>query len=112
MCDSPATPQVEECSITFNAKISSVTQTQTFSNATASVSGSASGTFAGIHASLSASYSNQETQQHSNSEQREFSMAIYVHAQQAALPPGTAKLLSILEEAVITSILESTGQIA
>ena len=101
--------QISECSITFNAKISSVTTASTTSNSTVDLAAKAGGTYAGVTASLSASFSAQETKANSNSEQREFSMNIYVHASQAPLPAGTAKLLSILEEAVIISIKQQAG---
>lgn len=101
--------RVQEVTVNFNAKISSVTSASTTSNTTSSVVGSLSAHVGGFSASMTASYSNQVSEANSNTEQREFSMSIYVHASQAELPAGTAKLLSILEEAIMISLRSANG---
>ena len=49
---------------------------------------------------FSSSVSTKTSRTFSNTEQREFSMEIYVRAEQEQMPAGMAKVLGILEEAI------------
>ena len=99
--------QIVECSIAFNARISGVSQSEIAVDTDTSTSKSSSSSFSlfGFSTSTSASsfYSSQKTTQGSNTEQREFSMAVTVHAVQDEAPKGMLKLLSTLEEAIHVS---------
>lgn len=96
--------QVEECSIKFNAKISSMTQSATNSSAilgtNAATAASAGGSQFYTASSYSAAFSSQNTARSSNTEQREFSLEVYVRARQADMPGGMAKILSMLEDSI------------
>ena len=93
--------QIQECTITFNAKISSVANSENALDVTAGGSLTASGGYGAFSASLTASFSVQKTEKNSNSEQREFSMQVYVRAVQDEMPAGMAKLLGVLEDAIL-----------
>jgi hypothetical protein len=51
---------------------------------------------------VTASFSATSTSERTGSEQREFSLRVYVKARQAAIPSGIAKMLEILEQATLT----------
>ena len=111
-CVTPTAPpslQVDEVTVNFNAKISSVTQSNSTAASSMSTEGSASASFGGINTHLQASYSNQQTEQDRNTEQREFSMAIYVKAVQDAMPAGMQKIMSVLEDAVLITLNKYAG---
>lgn len=93
----------------FNAKINSVTSSSTDISSLTKQQSSVSGGFGSLFsASMSASYSNQLTVANSNTEQREFSMSIYVRAVQDTMPQGMQRILSVLEEAIIIGLKKQT----
>ena len=96
--------QVAACEIEFNAKISSVTASETSSDTKIGVDASVSASFMGFSASVKTSYSSQKTEKNSNSEQREFSMRVFVKAVQEEIPAGLKKILDILEQAILISL--------
>jgi hypothetical protein len=88
--------QVEECTIEFNSKIDSIQATAVSDTAVVGARASAWSS----SAAFNAEFSNQKSNRGSNSEQREFSMKVLVRAVQAEMPPGTQRLLEMLEDAI------------
>ena len=93
--------QIEECTIEFNAKISSVTSQDSSSLTKYGVSVEAKGSFFGSSIGIKASYSSEKSQKNSNTENREFSMRVFVKAVQDDMPTGMRKILDILEQAIL-----------
>ena len=93
--------QIKQCTIEFNAKINSVTASE--STSMTSNAGSSGGGFNFWFAASSSrsSYSNQKTEKNSNKEEREFSMRIVIKAKQDEMPVGLKKVLDMLEEAIM-----------
>jgi hypothetical protein len=96
--------QIEECTIDFNAKITSVTKSSSDIAMQQSLTTSASGGFIFGSASMTASFSAQQRFKNSNEENREFSMHVYVRAKQTEMPAGMAKILGVLEEAILITL--------
>jgi hypothetical protein len=92
--------QIEEITISFNAKIQSTTLTSTTSNVASSVAYSDRWNWWIFSGGFSCSYSNQEAKKNTNNEEREFSMSVELKAVQDDMPPGMARVLDILEEAI------------
>jgi Protein of unknown function (DUF2589) len=95
--------QISEMTITFNAKINSVTSSSTVSSSQFSTSSSSSSGFCFFvcrSSSFTSSYSSQQTNRNSNKEEREFSLSVFVRAVQDDMPSGMEKILDILEEAI------------
>lgn len=96
--------QIEECTVNFNAKISSLSQSsiasQSSKSSTSSFSAALSLPGFSISTSATSTFSNQVTAANSNTEQRAFSISVYVKSVQDALPNGVTKILSILEDAI------------
>ncbi len=80
----------------FNAQVNSVNTRESSSDLKLSVA--ASGGFGPVR--FSGSFSAQRSARSSTSEERTFSMNIYVKVSQAPLPAGLERLLDILEEAM------------
>jgi hypothetical protein len=60
---------------------------------------------AGVFAvSMSASFGIQTKLANSNEEKREFSMRVFVKARQPELPVGMARLIGVLEEAILIDV--------
>jgi hypothetical protein len=95
---------VDECTITFNAKLTSVTLRSTDTDTSLGVEASGGGTFGPVTAEFKAKFSTQLTTSDSNKEEREFSMKIFVRAVQDEMPSGLARILSILEQAVLIDV--------
>ena len=108
--------------LSFSAKISSVTSHSLTDTTTIGAGGSGTGTpqSAGgsgsgtdgpsgtpvkASASLAGSFANKKTSANSNTENREFSLTINVHAVQDAMPAGMAKVLAIFEECILRSVV-------
>ncbi len=93
-----------ECSIEFNAKISTLSSTDVLSGSSSATGSSASSFQAGsayrTSAIMTGAVSNQLESKISNTEQREFSMNVKVRATQAEMPAGMKRVLSELEEAI------------
>ena len=95
--------QISEMTITFNAKINSVTTASTVQASQFSTSSSSSSGFCFFvckSSSFTSSYSSQETKKSSSKEEREFSLSVFVRAVQDDMPSGMEKILDILEEAI------------
>jgi hypothetical protein len=88
-----ALPQVDECTIQFNAKINSATTSS--SSYGVNVNAEYRAWIFNAQFSASAKYAN------SDSEQREFSIEISVKAKQAPMPEGLKRVFDILEQSVI-----------
>jgi hypothetical protein len=54
----------------------------------------------GSSAALTASFANKQTARSSNTEEREFSMKVFVKAVQADMPEGTQRLIDALVDAI------------
>jgi hypothetical protein len=96
--------QIELAEVEFNAKISSVTMQESTTDTKIGVELSASGGFGAYSASLTASFSHQQTSKNSNTEQREYSMRVYVRAVQDDMPAGMKKILDVLEQAILITL--------
>jgi Protein of unknown function (DUF2589) len=94
--------RVKSCVIQFNAKVSSVQRQSIESKSTYSKSSSRSSWWSS--SSLKTSVSSQTENKYSNTEAREFSMMVRVEAVQDEMPGGLAKVLSILEEAILKGV--------
>ena len=57
-----------------------------------------------VKVGLKASFSHQQTQKNSNTEQREYSMRVYVQAVQDDMPAGMKKILDVLEQAILITL--------
>jgi hypothetical protein len=92
--------QIEEATVEFNAKINSVTSSE--SSTSRSLSTEVSGTVKAwfVSASFKSSFSTTSQSKNSNVESREYSMRIFVKARQAPMPEGLKKILDILQEAI------------
>lgn len=92
--------RVEETRIDFNAKITSTTESTTASSHELNTSLSAKAAWKVVSAEMKASYAYKRTTSSGHKEERTYSMAVHVRAVQDELPAGTARLLSILENAI------------
>ena len=54
--------------------------------------------------SLKSSFSHQMTSKNSNTEQREYSMRVYVRAVQDDMPAGMRRILDVLEQAILITL--------
>ena len=88
--------------MSFNARVS--TMSQTAKSVRTDASGSSSFSF--MHTSSSSSYSNQLSSDGTDSEKRTFSIGVSVQAVQDELPAGMAKVLSILEDSTRIALTE------
>ena len=73
-----------------------MTRAETASSAALGVKTGSNWNSWGSSASFSMTYANAQSARNSNTEQREFSMRVFVRATQADMPPGTQKLLDVL----------------
>jgi hypothetical protein len=94
--------QIEEATVEFNAKISSVTSSSTEQNTAYGVTVNAkySSFWSPVSVDLKASFSSTKQTKNSNVENREYSMRVLVTARQASIPEGLKRILDILEEAM------------
>ena len=94
--------QIEEATVEFNAKISSVTSSSTEQNTAYGVTVNAkySAFWSPVSVDLKASFSSTKQTKNSNVENREYSMRVLVTARQASIPEGMKRILDILEEAM------------
>ncbi len=90
--------------VEFNAKISSMTQTQTNTALSQGANYNAGYNVWIWSASYSSSFSNQVTAKNSNDEKREFSLSVEVKASQDDMPGGMKRVLDILEEAILSGL--------
>eukprot|EP00567_Pseudictyota_dubia_P010101 CAMPEP_0197460714 /NCGR_PEP_ID=MMETSP1175-20131217/54760_1 /TAXON_ID=1003142 /ORGANISM="Triceratium dubium, Strain CCMP147" /LENGTH=204 /DNA_ID=CAMNT_0042995863 /DNA_START=82 /DNA_END=696 /DNA_ORIENTATION=- len=95
--------QVDEATIEFNAKISSITKESTQKDTSFGLDVKAGYRGFGFSASLKASYSNKKQVRNSNEEKRDFSLRVFVKATQADMPEGMRRILDILTDSIITS---------
>jgi uncharacterized circularly permuted ATP-grasp superfamily protein len=95
--------QIEETTIKFNAKVSSTTRQET-------ISSSQSGWNLNQNnwwwwgAQSTASFSSQSTATRSNTEERQFSLTVFVRAVQDGMPGGMRRVLNLLEDGFITGV--------
>ena len=101
--------QIELAEVEFNAKISSVTTSESESTTKIGVDLDVSGQYKMVKVGLKASFSHQKTEKNSNSEQREYSMRVYVRAVQDEMPAGMRKILDVLEQAIIITTKAAVG---
>jgi hypothetical protein len=95
--------RIEEATIDFNAKITSMTSNSDVLTKKSSKGGKGgTGRFFSYFGSVSmkASSSTQRVSRNGSSENKTFTMAVHVRAVQDEMPAGMEKLLSILEDAV------------
>ncbi len=91
--------QITEATVEFNAKINSVTSSESSYSATTSREvGVSGGWFVSVN--YKSSFSSTTQSKNSNVETREYSMRIFVKARQAPIPEGLKKILDILAEAI------------
>ena len=102
-------PQIDEVTVDFNAKISSITTSENTSKSDTKIDSAVSGSPFGQSFSVKSSYSNQKTEKNTNSEQREFSMHVFVRASQAGMPAGMARILNVLEESIMQNSRSADG---
>ncbi len=91
---------VEQAEIEFNAKITSTRENSTASNFSGELEAGAGGNMWGMRANLQAKTAMQKKSQSSEKEQRSFDMRVLVRVRNADIPPGTERLLNILENAI------------
>lgn len=92
--------RVEETTIDFNAKITSTVESTTASSHDLNVALGVKGGWGPVSAELKVNYAYKRTTSSGTKEERTYSMAVHVRAVQDELPAGTARLLSILENAI------------
>jgi Protein of unknown function (DUF2589) len=96
--------RVKSAVIQFNAKISSVSKSEVATSTSISTQLSSGANVILASASMTASFSSQVSTNNSNEQKREYSMMVRVEAVQDEMPGGLAKVLSILEEAILKGI--------
>src|SRR5262245_45068429 len=89
--------RVEETTVDFNAKITSVQESTTASSHELNASLTAKGGWGPVSAELKVSYAFKKSTTESSKIERTYSMAVHVRAVQDELPAGTERLLNILE---------------
>lgn len=89
--------RVEETTVDFNAKITSVQESTTSTSHDLNASLSAKGGWGPVSAELKVSYAFKKSNTEGSKIERTYSMAVHVRAVQDELPAGTERLLSILE---------------
>ena len=95
--------RIEEATLDFNAKITSISQSSDSVTSKSSKSGGGrSGGFFSYFASASmnASTSTQRVSRTGNTENKTYTMSVHVRAVQDEMPAGMERLLGILEDAV------------
>lgn len=92
--------RVEETTIDFNAKITSVQESSTTSSHGLDTELKAKAGWGWGSASLKVNYSYKKSTSASSKTERTYSMAVHVRAVQDELPAGTERLLGILENAI------------
>ena len=92
--------RIEETTIDFNAKITSMQYRKSMSSHDLSAALSAKAGWGPFSAKLKTSYSFKKKNQSGSETNRTYSMAIHVRAVQDELPAGTERLLGILESAI------------
>ncbi len=83
--------QIEEATVEFNAKISSVTKAETSQSFTAKFENGGS---------FRTTFASQRQATNTNTEKRDYSMRILVKARQASVPEGLQRVMDILQEAI------------
>lgn len=92
--------RVEETTIDFNAKITSVQFSKTATSHSLDTSLSAKAGWGPFSAKLKVNYSYKKKSQRGSEINRTYSLAIHVRAVQDELPAGTERLLGILENVI------------
>ena len=92
--------RIEETTIDFNAKITSVQESSSTSSHGLDVELKAKAGWGWGSASLKVNYSYKKSTSASSKTERTYSMAVHVRAVQDELPAGTERLLSILENSI------------
>ncbi len=92
--------RVEETTIDFNAKITSVQESSSTSSHGLDTELKAKAGWGWGSASLKVNYSYKKSTSASSKTERTYSMAVHVRAVQDELPAGTERLLGILENAI------------
>ena len=93
--------QIEEATIEFNAKISSVQMSETDSSSSWGGSYGQSDSWGGWGYNFNCQWASQRTSQTKGEIKKSYSMNVKVHAVQDEMPAGMAKVLSLLEEAIV-----------
>ena len=91
---------VENAEIEFNAKITSTRENSMSSNFSGELDASATGNLWTMRASIQAKTAYQRTTSQSEQEQRTFDMRVAVKVRNADIPPGTERLLTVLENGI------------
>lgn len=91
---------VSYAEIEFNAKITSVTEDKTDSNFEQVVNGSAGGSWWFASARVNSKTSYQKKSAHTDREERSFDMHVRVEARNVDMPPGTERILNMLENVI------------
>ena len=89
--------RVEETTVDFNAKITSVQESTTSSSHDLNASLAAKGGWGPVSAELKVSYAFKKSTTEGSKVERTYSMAVHIRAVQDELPAGTERLLNILE---------------
>ncbi len=89
--------RIEETTIDFNAKITSVVESTTASSHELNTSLEVKAGWKPVSAKLKVNYSYQRSTSSSNKVERTYSLAVHVRAVQDEIPAGTERLLGILE---------------
>lgn len=97
--------RVEETTIDFNAKITSVQESRSYSSEALGGSLEAKAGWGWGSAKLKVNYSHRKSTSSSQKVERNYSLAVHVRAVQDEMPAGTERLLGILEN----SITEAPG---
>lgn len=91
---------VNEASIEFNAKITSINESSTESNFSQQVDASVGGRYWFISAKVQSKTSYQKKSASSEKEERTFDMHVGIKARNDDMPSGTERILTILEQAI------------
>ena len=92
--------RVEETTIDFNAKINSMQESRSFSSQALGASLQAKAGWGWGSAKLKVNYSQRKSTSSSQKVEKNFSLAVHVRAVQDEMPPGTERLLGILENSI------------
>lgn len=94
--------RIDEATIDFNAKITSLQSKDTASSMAVGANGTAKFGWGPFQASLSASFSGQKQSSSQDKTTRTYTMGVHVRAVQAEVPGGLDRILNILEESITT----------
>jgi len=99
--------RIDTVSVSFKASITSVAASESFSSTSQSRSKSSGYSVFGFSGSVSSSFSSQQERKDKSLESREYSMEIFVQAEQEEMSAGMRRVLNALSNAVETTVVDA-----